>query len=832
METLERLRVALADRYSIERELGAGGMATVYLARDLKHDREVALKVLRAELAAVLGAERFLQEIRISARLDHPHILTLIDSGRAEGILYYVLPFVRGESLRTKLEREKQLPVGEALAITRQVASALDYAHRRGIIHRDIKPENILIHEGEAVVADFGIALALREAGGVRLTEAGLSLGTPHYMSPEQATGDRTLDPRSDVYSLGAVLYEMLAGEPPHSGASVQTVIAKLLTERPTPLRVLRSTVPEGIDIAVQMALAKIPGDRFATAHAFAEALTDPAVSGARSAALPGSRPRRWLVAGVGGLALVLLVAWIAGRRAMFAPAVAEPGADPRHIAVLYFRSLTGDLLVPLADGLTEGLIRELARVPALRVVSPNGVLPFRDARVAQDSIARALDVGTIVEGSVAGVGSTLRVSVALVDATTSNVLGSASFEQPPDQVLALQDSVVSSVALFLRQRLGEEIALREDRRRTRSAEAWRLLLDARTAARGIDPLRLAGDTAAARRELMRADALLERASALDRNWGTPFVERARLADRALDLIGGFEGRYYDEWTERGLQHVAAALATQADDAEALTLRANFRYQRNVYNLGASPQAVAALGDSAERDMRAAVAADPNQAQAWTLLSHRLMRQGETAEAKLAALRAYESDPYAREARTILWRLYSASLDLEDRVEATRWCDEGKRRFPESPVFVECQITVQALAGARPDVPAMWRLLDRNVSLYGPADQEYRRRRGQLLVAMTLLRAGLPDSARAVALRARTDASADPSRDLVYIEMMLRNLLGDRDEAVRLAAQYYAANPQARSDCGSDGKGNVDRTWWMRGLVDDPRYLALSCTGR
>jgi len=274
MPDTARLIAALAGRYAIARELGAGGMARVYLARDLKHDRDIALKVLRPELAAALGAERFLEEIRISAKLDHPHILTLIDSGATDGFVYYVLPFVRGESLRDKLNRDKQLGLEEALAITQQVASALDYAHRQGVVHRDIKPENILIQEGEAVVADFGIALAVREAGGPRLTESGLSLGTPQYMSPEQATGGRELDARSDVYSLAAVVYEMLAGEPPHTGPTVQAVIAKLLTVQPTRIRTVRDTVPESIDTAVAKALAKIPADRFAGAAEFAAALT------------------------------------------------------------------------------------------------------------------------------------------------------------------------------------------------------------------------------------------------------------------------------------------------------------------------------------------------------------------------------------------------------------------------------------------------------------------------------------------------------------------------------------------------------------------------------
>ena len=313
-QALDRLATALADRYRIDRELGAGGMATVYLARDLKHDREVALKVLRPDLGAVLGAERFLAEIKITAHLDHPHILTLIDSGAADGFLYYVLPLVRGESLRAKLSREKQLGLEEALAITKQVAAALDYAHRQGVVHRDIKPENILIQEGEAMLADFGIALAVKEAGGNRLTETGLSLGTPQYMSPEQATGDRTLDARSDVYSLAAVLYEMLAGEPPVTGPNAQAMIAKLLTERPTRLRVVRDTVPEGVDAAVAKALAKTPADRFPSAGDFASAL-QVGGGGAGPEARPPTRSHAralWIAAGA--TAVVGLLAFGAWR--------------------------------------------------------------------------------------------------------------------------------------------------------------------------------------------------------------------------------------------------------------------------------------------------------------------------------------------------------------------------------------------------------------------------------------------------------------------------------------------------------------------------------------
>jgi serine/threonine-protein kinase len=274
---LERLTSALASRYRIERELGHGGMATVYLAEDLKHHRKVAVKVLRPELAAVLGAERFLKEIEVTANLQHPQILPLHDSGEADSFLYYVMPYVEGESLRDKLRREKQLGVEESIEIATAVASALDYAHRRGVIHRDIKPENILLHETQPVVTDFGIALAVTAAGGTRLTETGLSLGTPEYMSPEQATGDRELDARSDVYSLGAVVYEMLTGDPPHSGNTIQAIIAKVVSEEPTPITRTRKLVPANVEAAVQRALAKVPADRFATAAQFAEALGNPA---------------------------------------------------------------------------------------------------------------------------------------------------------------------------------------------------------------------------------------------------------------------------------------------------------------------------------------------------------------------------------------------------------------------------------------------------------------------------------------------------------------------------------------------------------------------------
>ena len=305
----ERLAAAVADRYRLEQELGAGGMATVYLAQDLKHDRKVAVKVLRPELAAVIGAERFLSEIKTTANLQHPHILPLFDSGAADSFLYYVMPFIEGESLRDRLNREKQLPLSDAVRIASEVASALDYAHRHGVIHRDIKPENILLHDGRAQVADFGIALAASKAGGSRMTETGMSLGTPTYMSPEQAMGEREITARSDVYALGCVTYEMLVGEPPFTGPTAQAIVAKVVTESPRPLVPKRHTIPANVEAAVMTALEKMPADRFASAAEFAAAMNDAhyhsTLATVATPAIRRERGRSWLLAAVAVIALL-----------------------------------------------------------------------------------------------------------------------------------------------------------------------------------------------------------------------------------------------------------------------------------------------------------------------------------------------------------------------------------------------------------------------------------------------------------------------------------------------------------------------------------------------
>jgi eukaryotic-like serine/threonine-protein kinase len=341
LQIAEQLRTALYERYRLEREIGRGGMATVFLAHDVRHDRAVALKVLNPELGAVLGIERFLAEIRVTAHLQHPNLLPLFDSGEANGLLYYVMPFVEGESLRALLLREKQLPIAHAVHIAASVAGALEYAHTHGVVHRDLKPENILLQAGEPLVADFGIALAVSKAGGERVTQTGLSLGTPQYMSPEQASSDRTVDGRSDVYSLGAVVYEMLTGDPPHTGSTAQAIIAKVLTDKPRSIRLTRESVPDHVADAVETALEKLPADRFASAAAFSEAITGKSVgipTGAfrrPAARRPVSSVQWWIATALAVLAATIATAiWLrpSGKEAplplMQASLLPPPGED------------------------------------------------------------------------------------------------------------------------------------------------------------------------------------------------------------------------------------------------------------------------------------------------------------------------------------------------------------------------------------------------------------------------------------------------------------------------------------------------------------------------
>ena len=433
-DRLERLNAALAGRYAVERELGRGGMATVYLADDLKHRRKVAVKVLQPELASIIGPDRFLREIEIAAKLNHPHILALYDSGRVDEFLFYVMPYVKGQSLRHRLHREKPLPIEEAIAVTRDAALALDHAHAQGVIHRDVKPENILLYEGEAMVADFGIALAVSGTAG-RLTERGVWVGTPEYMSPEQALGEESLDARSDVYSLGCVLYELLAGEPPYTGPTAQAVIAKRLAG-PTPrVRLLRATVPGGVEQVLLKALATAPADRFASAAAFAEALAQPRAV----------RP------------------------------------TPKSIAVLPFTNLSPDPENEyFADGITEDVIAQLSKISALKVISSTSVMPLKRREQSLREIGARLEVAAVLEGSVRRDGDRVRIVAQLIDAETDHHLWAETYDRQLTDIFMIQTDVALRIAAALRAELSPDERSRLGKEPTRDPQAYKLYLQGR----------------------------------------------------------------------------------------------------------------------------------------------------------------------------------------------------------------------------------------------------------------------------------------------------------------------------------------------------------------
>jgi serine/threonine protein kinase/tetratricopeptide (TPR) repeat protein len=432
---IDQLNRAFGGRYLIERELGSGGMGLVFLAQDLKHHRPVAIKVLRPGLSGSLGASRFLSEIQVAARLQHPNIVALYDSGEAEGVLFFVMSYVEGESLRDRLRREGPLPIEEAIRVARDVADALGYAHAHHVVHRDVKPENIWLAGGRALVMDFGIARAVSEAGGADLTETGIVVGTPQYMAPEQTTHGPQVDGRADVYALGCVVYEMLAGEPPYTGTSAQSVIAKVLADPVPSVRRLRDTVPLALEQALVKALAKIPADRFASTAAFGEALTRP------SAVRP----------------------------------------NLRFVAVLPFLNLSADPENEyFADGITEDVIAQLSKIRVLRVISRSSVMPFKKREQSLQEIAAKLGVATLVDGSVRRAGNRIRVVAHLIDAGTDQPLWTETYDRELTDIFAIQGDVALRIAGALDVQLTRDEKKRIGKEPTSDIEAYHLYLKGR----------------------------------------------------------------------------------------------------------------------------------------------------------------------------------------------------------------------------------------------------------------------------------------------------------------------------------------------------------------
>ena len=802
-ELRPRLARALAGRYTVEREIGRGGMSVVFLAYDLRLERRVAIKVLRPELSAALGPDRFLREIKVAASLKHPYILKLHDYGEAGGLLFYVMPFVEENSLRQRLARERTLPVVDAVQIAHEVAEALDHAHRQNIIHRDIKPENILFEEGHALVSDFGIARAISEAG-ARETSPGVVLGTVDYMSPEQEQGRPDLDGRTDVYSLGLVLYEMLVGEPPGPDHGVDSLTGR------------RQDVPVGVVRVLRGALARDPKDRFGSAGAFAAALGGLLRrSGPIDAA---KRRRRWIAVGAAGVAVAALVVWRAREHS-------PNGAitlDPTHVAVLYFDDLSpGGKLGHVASGITHDLIDALARVPVLRVTSPDGVKPFRGHPVAPDSIARELGVGTIVAGSVSASENRLRVTYRLVDPTSGALLSSETFERPEGELFALQDTLTEEVSAALRGRLGAEIHARASRAATRSERAWELVQRAEAVR---EEVALGSGSGSAAERLLLADSLAAQAEQEDSRWAEPIVLRgwldydlASVPWHGSPMQGIAGGVTTQEWLRRARAHADRALTLQPSDPGALELRGTVLY-RTWFVQNRTESNGVSLND-AESDLRAAARIPSRvQARALGLLSAALQLQGNAEQALETANEAYAADAFLINANEIVFRLFYTSFQLEHYADAVRWCDTGRRRFATGWLFVHCELTLLAWApDVRPSVPLAWRLVD-DVQHVEPAQERtWAEPRAHMMASWVVARAGLADSADHVIRAARAAGPDDP--ELLYLEALARIQLNQPDSAVQLLAKRLQGAPDLRP--------LVRRDVQLRALSNNPAFQRL-----
>jgi serine/threonine-protein kinase len=821
-EPFAELNSALADRYVVDRELGRGGMALVYLARDVKHERFVALKTLRPEIAMALGRERFLREIKLAARLQHPNILPVYDSGDASGTLYFVMPFVEGESLRERLEREPQLPLDDALQITREVADALAYAHSHDVVHRDIKPENIMLSGGHAIVTDFGIARAIDAAGGDKLTETGLAIGTPAYMPPEQSAGTGKVDRRSDIYSLACVLYETLAGQPPFTGPTAQAIMARHSLDSVPRLKVVREAIPDDVEAVIERALEKVPADRYQTAVQFRDALSTAStgrvsrVTKHRRSVFDALRRRRATAGVAAALVLLVIGSWVVLGRRNTAGAGGS-GLDIRRVAVLYFDDLSPDSSLGfLADGLTEGLIDQLSQVRTLDVISRNGVIPFRGTDLPRDSVARAIGAGTLVEGSVEPVRDRVRVTVRLIEGTSgADLLTRASFEQPAGNLLAIRDTLAVQVARVLRERLGEEVRLREERSSTRNTEAWTAVQHAELVRKNAEAFARAGKMDSATALFVRTDSIFASAERLDPRWVDPIILRGQLVERRVRLMRS--AALIDE----GLAHANRALALAPQDARAVELRGTLRYRRWQLSRPADPEQAARVLDDARKDLEQATAMDPTAATAFATLSSLYYQTKDPQGAALAARRAYEEDAYLSNAADILTRLFHTSYDLDQQLQAQRWCQEGMRRFPQDFRFHQCQIYLMTRLEP-PDVPRAWRVL-RGLDSLTPAPQRaILHLRNQMMVADIIARAGLRDSAHQVIERSRGTPELDPEQELLGMEAFVRIQLGEQDEAIRLLQRYVAANPDHSFNVG----GGL--FWWWRSLEKHPGFQALA----
>lgn len=658
---LDRLRNALKDRYAVEREIGRGGMATVYLAQDLKHRRPVAIKVLSEEVAHAIGAERFLREIHVAARLNNPHIVPLHDSGNADGLLYYVMAYMEGENLRDRLKRERQLSFADVLSITNDISLALAHAHSQGVLHRDIKPENIMLSSGSAVVADFGIARALTYAGTERLTGSGISLGTPDYMSPEQALGEPNLSERSDVYSLGCVVYEMLSGSAPFAGATMSAVIARHATDPVPSLRTVRSTVPPAVERVLGTALAKVPNDRYASTTELARALREslqPAITGPGA---PAARPRR-LTRLVVGAVVVMLVAVASILLARRLGKTGTPSANtPPMLAVLMFENLGGPDDAYFADGMTDEITTRLAHISGLGVIARNSAIQFNPRTTAIGQIARQLGAQWILTGTIRtdrredGTG-TVRVTPRLFRASEERVaVWEESFDAAvsPGAIIQAQAKIAQNVAAELDVALLQQERVALEERPTENAQAYDAFLRGTTFA----------SRPFAEEPTRKAIEMFERAVQLDPSFLNAYAKLAEVGSQYYFFFDRSPARL-----ERVRSAVDRALAIDSTHVAARVARGYYLY----WALADVPRAIA--------EFESVRQAESNNSQLLYVMGSAYRRAGRWEDALKSYERALALNPRAQQFAADLGSTHLVLRNFED---AERYLNQAVALAPD-----------------------------------------------------------------------------------------------------------------------------------------------------
>ena len=803
-ELPELLAAEFADRYRLERQIGEGGMALVYLAEDLRHRRKVAVKVLRPELCASIGHERFLREIEIVAGLRHPHILPLYDSGEAEGILYYVMPLVEGETLRARIERERQLPIEDALRFAREVADALSYAHARGVVHRDIKPENILIEADHAVVADFGIAKAVAAAGRqTTLTRTGTSIGTPAYMSPEQAAGDADIDGRSDLYSLACVLYEMLAGNPPFTGATTESLVRQHLVAPPPPVTQFRPAVPAAVSDALMRALAKAPADRFNPVGQFSAALAQSthASPAASTAPIPAARRpvRRLAAIGLAFALVVAAVAWLLASRTSFGSAAAT---GERSVAVLPFENISGDTsVVPLLLGVHAEMVTQLTKIAGLKVASRTSALEYRDSEKSDRDIASELGVVTLLRGTIQRSGDKVRFSVALADAPQGKELWAESYDRAytAANLFEVQADIARQVAAALRVQLTPQHQRQLARAPTTNVDAldayYRGLLawndrgsderDTESVSQLERAVELDTSFVGAWSLLAQARSwMIRRSLESDTLWAWAAVQHTqRLAPGSLDAIvaagyyryyarGDFPGALTDLTAADGLMPNSSEIPYAMgllerrlgrwDDAVAHLARAAQLDPRNsqlALNIGETYTLMRRFPE-AQRALERALALAPGSSPVHTQKVAALLAMGDTAGARVAIRNAASAVPER------LHRVLAAQLALVTRDYPTALSGFAYRQPEFSSTSPHRSLSLARVAGAARD-SALARAHADTLLRIATAELEARRARG----------------------------GVDPFGRQAFIEANMAAALafrGEREEAVRLAESAVA----------------------------------------